>query len=135
MKLPRSFVRLRTWLGLAVLLSVTDHLAAQPAILWEAFNDHNPTVGVTSPNATSYDMNKSGAEGFLKDIVTGDDVTAYLVVSTEGNQGDNFGANSKVNVGSPAYKLFNGKVDIGNDGIPGLRGTTLKIVLTFSGLD
>ena len=135
MKLPLSILRLQSCLALAVLLLPGIRSGAQPAILWEAYNDHIPTAGVTSPNATGYNMNKPGGDAPLRDFATGEDLAAFLGVTTEGNQGDTFGLNAKVDPGTPAYKLFNGKVDIGNDGIPALRGASFKILLTFGGLD
>ena len=49
---------------------------------------------------------------------------------------DDFGANSQPNAGSPADKLFKGKVDIGNSGLPGIRNSAnTKLILNFNGLN
>lgn len=114
-----------------------SHLAgAQPAILWEAFNDYAPTDGITSPNATGYILRITDDGGVLKDINTGLDLEASVIAVVEGADPDAFGANSQVDTNSPADKLFRGKVDIGNDGIPGLRNSAATILtLKFTGLD
>lgn len=111
-------------------------LNAQPAVLWEAYNDHRPTDGVTSPNATGYEMRATDEGGILLNISTGAELPASFIVVVEGDGAtDNFGANSQVNAGSPADKLFKGFVDIGNDGIPGIRSSlNTKLILVFSGL-
>jgi hypothetical protein len=111
--------------------------SAQSTIRWEAFNDYRPTDGVTSPNATGYDLRVSGDGGVLKDIKTGADLKAAVEVVVEGDgTPDDFGANSQVNPGSPADILFKGKVNIGNDGLPGIRNNlNTKLILKFSGLD
>lgn len=110
---------------------------SQPAILWEAFNDHRPSEAGTSPNASTWDMRATDEGGVLRNIATGADLTASFVVVVEGDAApDNFGANSPVNAGSPADKLFKGKVDVGNDGIPGVRSSAnTKLILVFNGLN
>ena len=121
---------------LASVLFLCDLSIAQPVIIWEAFNDYRPTDGVTSPNATGYDLRITDDGGVLKNINTGADLEASVLVAVEGADPDNFGLNSPVNPGSPADKLFGGKVDIGNDGIPGLRASAnTKLILNFTGLD
>src|SRR6186713_3370724 len=97
----------------ALFFSVTPLSYAQPAILWEAFNDYRPS-DLTSPNATTYDLRVTDEGGVLKNIQTGADLEASVIVVVEGDADpDNFGANSQVNPGSPADLLFKGKVDIG----------------------
>jgi hypothetical protein len=121
-------------LTLAILASSIG-MASAATIIWEAFNDHRPGAG-TSPNATGYDMWKAGNGGVLKDIATGDEVAISFEMTVEGGATDDFGANSPVNAGSPADKLFKGKVTIGNDGIPGIEAAKkTKLTLTFTGLD
>lgn len=119
------------------LLLLSSHLTlAQPKILWEAFNDHRPS-DLTDPNATGYDMRVTDDGGILRNIATGEDLPASMTVLAEGDLlPDDFGANSPVNAGSPADKLFAGKVDVGNAGITGLRSSAnIKITLKFTGLD
>ncbi len=113
---------------------------AQPAVLWEAFNDYRPLEGTTSPNATTYDLRIIDDGGILRDIKTGADLKVSVRVSVDGETvPDDFGANSNVNPGSPADVLFKDKVVIGgadNPGLPGVRnsaGTTL--ILNFEGMD
>lgn len=127
----------KAFLSLAFCLSLTNLANAQPVVRWEAFNDHRPTDGVTSPNATGYDLRITDDGGVLKDIKTGADLKASVVVVVEGDgTPDDFGANSPVNAGSPADKLFKGKVDIGNTGLPGIRNNlNTKLILKFTGLD
>ena len=109
---------------------------AQTAIFWEAFNDYAPTPGVTSDFATGYELRDAGSGGALKNIATGEDLAATVLVVLEGSVPDAFGANAQVNAGSPADILFNGKVDVGNDGLPGIHASNAtKLTLSFSGLD
>ncbi|MCI0536809.1 MAG: PA14 domain-containing protein [Verrucomicrobiales bacterium] len=123
-------------LKLGALVSITTLAYAQPAILWEAFNDYRPG-DLTSPNATTYDLRVTDDGGVLKNIQTGADLEASVIVVPEGDAlPDDFGANSPVNPGSPADLLFNGKVHVGNDGLPGLRSSAnIKLILNFNGLD
>lgn len=86
---------------------------AQWVTNWIAFNDHRPGTG-TGPNTTGYDM-RVGPGGALKDDLTGRNVAASLQVVATGAP-DDFGTMSYPNAGSPAYNLFNGKVDLGNQG-------------------
>jgi hypothetical protein len=109
--------------------------AYSQSILWEAFNDYAPGVD-TSPNATGYEMRLTADPMPLKNILTGEDLTATLAILQEGGTPDAFGANTAVNPNTPADKLFKGKVTIGNDGISGLRASTqIKITLVFENLD
>lgn len=103
---------------------------------WEAFNDYGPNPGVTSEFATGYELRLQDSGGPLRNIASGEDLAATVMVVIEGTDPDAFGANSPVNAGSPADSLFGGKVDIGNDGLPGLRASAgTKLTLSFSGLD
>jgi len=105
---------------------------------WEAFNDHRAGTE-TSPNATAWELRGAGSGGPLKDIVSGSDLEATLAVEEEGTATDDFGANSAVDVGSPAGVLFAGKCTIGgvgNDGIPGIRNSGATVLrLRFTNLD
>jgi len=113
---------------------------------WVAFNDHTPgtTAGwATSPNATAYNMRGvSGGNagtvlsGSLKDITTGTSVPAVLTSSAVGTP-DDFGSSGYPNAGTPAYVLFNGKVDLGNSqSMIGIRSSSgSRQILTFSNLD
>lgn len=58
----------RRWLTLTALCAATGLVQAQPAILWEAFNDHRPAAGTTNPNASTWDIRKKGDGGVLKNI-------------------------------------------------------------------
>ncbi len=131
-------VVLAFWLGL------TTQLSAQTTN-WFAFNDHNlnslpaPTTG---PNVTTYHLGM-GPGGPLTNNGTGELLAATLMVMWTGGDGpDNFGASNDPNVGTPAYNLFNGIVDVGgsgagvDEGIVGLRSSEMNVVtLTFSNLD
>ncbi|MBI1840743.1 MAG: Ig-like domain-containing protein [Verrucomicrobia bacterium] len=141
MKTPYSPIALRAWLCGAALLSLVGTASSQPARLWEAFNDHHPNANpdLTSPNATGYSMRVNKDGGILRDIQTGEQLAAGFFVSVEsdGNAApDDFGADAEPDPGSPADLLFKGKVDIGNDGLPGLHALThMKLILNFYGLD
>ena len=148
---------LKTTVG--VLLASASIAGAQFATNWVAFNDHNLSglpAAMTGTNVTLYHlggltaMPGGGPGGPLTNWLTGEQLVASLVVSwTGGNGPDNFGASADANMGTPAYNLFNGIVDIGgvgtglggDEGIIGLRnnddvGGGVNIVsLTFSNLD
>ena len=101
---------------------------------WEAFHDY-AAGGGTSPNATSGQLRTTGQTAILRNIETAEDLSAIVTVETEGGTPDDFGArNGGPDAGSPASLLFDGKVDLANDGIPGVRAT-VKLTLVFSGLD
>lgn len=113
-------------------------LFAQPVVPnWEAFNDYRPNPGVTSPNASTYELRLDGSGGPMLNIQTGEELPVSVLVTTEGSQvPDDFGDDAEPKIGSPAYRLFNGFVDIGNPGLPGLRASAnVKLILNFSGLD
>ena len=141
MKTTQPLVALRAWLCGAVLLAFIGTASSQPARLWEAFNDHHPNTNpeLTSPNASVYSMRINKDGGILKNIETGEALAAGFFVSVEsdGNVApDDFGANGEPDAGSPADLLFKGKVDVGNDGLPGIRASAhMKLILNFYGLD
>ncbi|MBI2949137.1 MAG: discoidin domain-containing protein, partial [Verrucomicrobia bacterium] len=110
---------------------------AAPTVYWEAFNDHRPTDGVTSPNASTFDMRAQDNGGVLRNIKDGQDLRVSVKVRVEGDGvPDDFGANTQPDAGSPADKLFSGKVDVGNSGIPGVRNSVnTRLILVFSGLN
>jgi hypothetical protein len=135
-----------------VLLASAGMASAQFATNWVAFNDHNlnglpaPTTGT---NVTLYHlggltaMPGGGPGGNLTNHDTGQQLAATLMVTWTGGDGpDNFGASFDANMGTPAYNLFNGIVDVGgsgagvDEGIVGLRVSEMNVVtLTFSNLD
>ncbi len=121
---------------LAAIVSIANSARAQ-LVLWEAFNDYRPTVGVTSYNATGYDMRIAGDGGILKNIATGVDLPVSLEVVVEGNgTPDDFGTLSPLNTNSPAYLFFRGKVDTSNTGLPGIRASLeTRLILKFNNLD
>lgn len=127
----------RVLLAVAVALSIQNQSEianAQPVVLWEAFNDYRPT-DQTHPNASGYDLRVLDDGGPLLDFATGNELDVAVYVVSESSP-DDFGANSPVNEGSPAAELFGGIVDIGNDGIPGLReGNDVSLIMLFEGLD
>jgi hypothetical protein len=135
MKFPKTHCRL-----ILCLLSITVTLAlnvahAQPATLWQAFNDYRPGAR-TAPNVSGYDLRVTGEGGVLLDVATGAELPAIVTVEIEGADPDNFGANAYPDVGTPADLFFGPYIDMGNDGIPGVRssaGTILRLV--FSGLN
>jgi hypothetical protein len=129
--------------GLAALSATAD------TTNWVAYNDHTPgtTAGwATHPNATTYNMRGvSGGNagtvlsGNLKDTVTGNSVGAIFTSTANGTPND-FGSSAYPNAGTPAYNLFNGYVDLGNNqSMIGLRATSAtpasQQILTFSNLD
>ncbi len=133
-----------TCLLLLLLASGSPPATAQVATNWIAFNDHRPTTN-TSPNATGWEMGPFGdTNGPLRDFVTGGELEAVMyttfTLGSDNTQPDNFGANGDPAVGTPAYDLFNGIVDVGSspgtsdgDGIVGVRagvGTTVTLVFT-----
>lgn len=140
---PIQTLVIRTTAALSVFLLVTRLVHAQPAVFWEAFNDHRPVDESTNPtnftsvNATGYNMRVTDDGGVLRNIQTGADLNASLLVVVEGDgTPDDFGANSPVGAGTPADKLFKGFVVIGNDGIPGIRASiNTKLILVFNGLN
>jgi PA14 domain len=137
MKNTMTTLAARASCALAAFLGLSQPGLAQSQIIWEAFNDHRPTDGVTSPNASTFDLRAADDGGVLRNILTGEDVEASVLVAVEGDGiPDDFGANSPVNADSPADKLFKGKVDIGNAGLPGIRNSVnTKLILNFNGLD
>ncbi|MGE4181934.1 MAG: hypothetical protein AB7J34_19080 [Limisphaerales bacterium] len=134
--LPSPTASART-LTLSVCLLVPGVTGSAATVFWEAFNDYRPTDGITSPNATGYDLRVTDDGGILRDIATGADLPVSVYVVVEGDlTPDDFGANSPVNAGSPADLLFQGKVDVGNSGIPGVRASgNTSLILNFSGLN
>ncbi len=135
MKTGPPFLRLAARVVAVSFLCFAGPVYSQTAPLWEAFNDYRPS-DQTHPNATGYDLRVTDDGGPLKNRATGLDLNASVRVVVEGSTPDDFGANSPVNPGSPADLVFGGIVDVGNDGLPGLRtsgGTKLSLV--FEGLD
>jgi hypothetical protein len=113
---------------------LNSSLYAQPAVIWEAYNDHRPT-DLTHPNVSGYDMRVLDDGGPLLNFADGSELDASFFVISE-SAPDDFGANSPVNDGSPAGNLFNGIVDVGNEGVPGLRTSNdVSLVISFEGLD
>jgi hypothetical protein len=127
-------VTLKACVFLASLISLSDFSHAQPTILWEAFNDYSPGP-LTHTNATGYKLRIDADGGILKNFATGLDLPVSVLVETKGGSPDDFGARGGApDAGSPAMQLFDGKVDLANDGLPGVR-ETVKLTLVFSGLD
>lgn len=109
---------------------------------WVAFNDHTPGAQ-TAVNATRYNMRgvaggNAGAilAGNLTNFDTGAQLPVVITSSATGSP-DDFGAMGYPTAGTPAYELFNGKVDLGNNqsgiGVRSSSGSTATI--TFSNLD
>jgi hypothetical protein len=120
--------------SVASILWVATALTLQAAPNWEAFHDYTAGTG-TSPNATSGQLRTAGSTAILRNIETSDELPAIVTVEAEGGTPDEFGArNGGPDAGSPASLLFDGKVDLSNDGIPGVRAT-VKLTLVFTGLD
>ena len=63
MNKSQRFFLLKTKLYLIVPLLCAQVAMAQSQIYWEAFNDYRPEVGVTSDNATGYDLRITGDGG------------------------------------------------------------------------
>src|SRR6187431_1208975 len=57
--------------------------SASAQTIWEAFNDHRGGAS-TDPNTTVWEMRSTGSGGALKNIVTGADLLATLMVEEEG---------------------------------------------------
>lgn len=120
-------------LSLIATLALVTVANAQNELVWEAFNDYRPGDS-TSPNATDYDLRVTDDGGPLRDIVTGDELDVEVFVIAEGTP-DDFGLNSPLNEGSPGDLLFGDYVEIGNDGLPGVRSGTSSVTLVFQNLD
>ena len=132
MKMSPPFTLARVFLGLMAWLSLSSIVQAQSIPTWEAFNDYSSS-GLTSPNATIYKLRTAGDYGPLRDFATADDLAVTVAVENEGGTPDDFGARGgALDAGSPARKLFDGKVDLANDGLPGVRAA-VKLTLVFSG--
>ena len=120
--------------GCFVLAAATFSLGFAADPNWEAFNDYS-VGGLTSFNATSYKLRIDFEGGVLKNYATGDDLPVSVFVETEGGAPDDFGARGGAPAaGSPAMLLFGDKVDLTNDGLPGVH-ELIKLTLVFSGLD
>src|SRR5262245_37359253 len=127
-------VPIRAYFYVAAFISFSGFCHVQTAALWEAFNDYSPGP-LTHTNATGYKLRIDADGGVLKNFGTGNDLPVSVVVETEGGSPDDFGARGGApDAGSPAMQLFDGKVDLANDGLPGVRAT-VKLTLVFSGLD
>jgi hypothetical protein len=117
---------------------LTSNVSAQ-SVVWEAFNDHR--IGAdTSPNATTWEMWAADPGGPLKNIATGTELAAAMMMEVEGGPTDNFGANATPDPGTPAALFFAGKCTIGgpapDDGIPGVRSSSSTVLrLRFTNLD
>ncbi len=127
---------------LTAALSITARLTAAEVVTnWIAFNDYVPSA-LTHANANTYNLRgvvgtpPEPTAGFLKDFVTGASTPAYIIAEATGAP-DFFGSISYPNAGTPAYNLFNGIVDLGNNnsaiGIRSSANTT--VTLTFSNLN
>ncbi|MGK0190755.1 MAG: hypothetical protein ACI9R3_006585, partial [Verrucomicrobiales bacterium] len=114
-------------------LAFSTAASAQNELVWEAFNDYRPGDN-TSENASDYDLRITDDGGPLRDIATGDELDAEVIVIAEGTP-DDFGLNSPLNEGSPGDLLFGDFVEIGNDGLPGVRSGTSSLSLVFQNLD
>ena len=129
-----TFLLARVFLGLMAWLSLSSIVQAQSIPNWEAFNDYSSSA-LTSPNATGYKLRTAGDYGPLRNFETADDLAVTVSVENEGGTPDDFGARGgALDAASPSRKLFDGKVDLANDGIVGVRAT-VKLILVFSGLD
>jgi hypothetical protein len=136
MKTKQALTFIRKSFALAVLASAASVAHAQIVTNWVAFNDHRPTVGVTHTNATGHDMRITGNGGILTDFFTGQPLPVGLSVTNTGAAPDDFGGNNYPDVDTPAYKLFDGIVDVGNSGIPGVRNSAATVLtLAFTNLN
>src|SRR6266850_8146936 len=94
----------------AALLQATCVVAQNTT--WQAFNDHRPGPG-THPNATGYDLlGVPITGGPLKNSQTGEFLPVGLVVTATGTP-LGLGVCADPDAGTPAYVLFNNKVDVG----------------------
>lgn len=120
--------------GFVFVLFLLRSTNAQPAVIWEAYNDYRPS-DQTHLNVSGYDLRLFDDGGPLADFATGFPLDASVYVVSESSP-DDFGANTPVNPGSPADELFGGKVDVGNEGLPGLRDSNdVSLIIQFEGLD
>ncbi len=113
-------------------------LQGQNTILWEAYNDYRPTENITHANVSGYDLRTTDDGGPLINFATGSELSAsvYVELGGDGDEPDDFGASSPFNEGSPAFELFDGKVDHTNEGLPGLRASQgTELILHFQNLD
>jgi hypothetical protein len=131
----------RLLLVAAALLGSMPFARAAVVTNWAAFNDHVPSA-LTASNANTYNLRgiagtpPEPTAGVLKDYATGMNTPASIIVTATGSP-DFFGAIAYPNAGTPAYNLFNGIVDLGNNnsaiGIRSSANTT--VTLTFSNLN
>jgi hypothetical protein len=103
---------------------------------WVAFNDHVPGPQ-THPNATTWNIfgDTPGNAGPLKDITTGSNLNARLIITYSGSVQRATTAGSPA-PGTPLYNTFNGYVDFvnGTYGVAQVPAGAL-VVYTFTNLN
>ena len=123
-----------------VLLASAAMASAQFNTNWVAFNDHNRSLSnapMTGLNVSTYHLGAApggvltSTGGPLTNYLDGQQLAATLIVTATGGIPDDFGLCMDANMGTPAYNLFNGIVDVGgavgiatpnsDEGIIGLR--------------
>ena len=115
-------------------IALATTVSAQEEIIWEAYNDYR-SGEFTHENVTDWDLRVTDDGGQLRDFATGDDLEAEVLVLAEGTP-DDFGADAPPDEGSPADLFFRDKVDMTNEGLPGLRaGNGVLLSLVFQNLD
>ena len=137
-------MKTRVFTNLTILLACLLGGDASGQTIWEAFNDHRAGES-TSPNASTLDMRGTDTGGPLRNIATGLELAAAMMVEEEGPGSDDFGLCLAPNAGSPADVFFAGKCTIGgstaagqpdNPGIVGIRNSEAEVVrLRFINLD
>lgn len=103
---------------------------------WVAYNDHQAGAG-TAANVTTYSMTTTdGAGGPLTDFSTGLPLTARVSIQgANGTINGVTGSSQPPNPGTPAYDLFNGKVDFLSSALYfGPDPYSAAVTLTFTNL-
>jgi hypothetical protein len=127
-------------LSVILFLSAANAINAQ-VTNWVAYNDHVPSA-TTHVNANVYNLRgvvgtpPEPTFGPLRDFFSGQATTANIDVVATGAP-DFFGTMANPNVGSPAYNLFNGIVDVGNvnSGIGLRQSANTTVTITFTNLN
>lgn len=108
----------------------------RPSVGWVAFNDHVAGAG-THPNTTTWNIfgDSPGNSGYLKDINTGTNLPARLIITYSGTV-QRASTAGRPAPGTPLYNTFNGYVDFGTAtyGIAQVLSDGL-VVYTFTNLN
>ncbi|MCB1096403.1 MAG: hypothetical protein KDN22_12575 [Verrucomicrobiae bacterium] len=119
--------------ALASIVLATSLGAQENKIVWEAYNDYRPGE-FTHENASIWDLRVTDDGGPLRNIASGEELDAEVIVEAVGTPQD-FGANVAANEGSPGDLFFRDYVEPGVDGLPGVQAGANELTLIFRNLD